>query len=1164
MPRQNTIQTSWTKGEVSPLCRGRVDVNLYANGAKTIENLIVRPQGPVFRRSGTKFVRSTKLPTQEARIIPFTVSDETAYELEFGAGYIHFYKNKEPLFETTTTEIEALTLADNGGLMQIALRETGSNTPDDLPGWGDINAFYAPADNGTATQSAGAAGTVRITTSVPHTLRTGTMVLVASTADPSSVNGTAQTITNVANNGSGLYRITIAGHGYVTGNTVYIRGTATTANGQWTITRIDANNFDLVGSTFASTAGSGVAYRIWIATRISGYAIDLQGSTYVSVVGITDTAFFSNGLLAGDRMYISGTGSASLSEKFHTVKSVENIAKFTLANVAYSADSLSGEEGHVIPIEVVTTYTEAQLSELRYAQSNDVLYLFHPEHPVRKLVRLDDDGDRNDWLLADVDFQDGPYLSFNDLTPNIDTTTPANGAKYDDVYMEVSGYSHTATATATGTAFTATDTTPADTFSDDSGKYIEFKIGDQWMLAQVQASLAPGASSATVTIIDNVLLFLDETTRLQSKKDKPVFVPGAANSSPVTYRRIGGQILPGRIGSNGAWARIDPQDELSSSVAVGGGVLTTGVITSQFSNTFAASDVGKYVRIRDSGRTAVGYWVQILGISSTGASGSAGNKANHSASLAMATNAGTGKFVMSSESRTATVKSFRNGSAFSAFASTDVGRHIRLGFAGRWAWGKISTYTSASQVTVTFYSDMPRDPNNAAVIAGNQNTAVTTTGISYDWRMGLWSATTGYPAVGCFHEQRLWMAGATTSPATLCASVSGDFENMLPSELDSTVLDDNGITYTLGATRANPIKWLVSGPSLSVGTSGGEWNVRASSSVNDAITPSNIKATEYTGHGGKVETLPARVGSSIVFVDRSGEKVRELFYSYEKDAQDSDDLTVISEHILREHGGAVAAAYQEKPHGIYWVACADGTLAGMTFNKKQEVVAWHHHTIQGGIVEDVSVIPSADASEDELWMVVKRTINSVTARYIEVLESDFYPTSVSSRLGMKFLDCHKVIEGFTGTAITGLNYLEAQTVVVVKDGTRVTGTFTVASGSITLASGATSELVIGLLGNANLESLPPEGGSGFGTSQGQIKRVIYLDGRFYNTDSVSHGPSSASLQTVTLPTNPNWFTGTFRITPAMGYDGESSWYIRQSEPYPLNILFVVTKVETNE
>ena len=40
-----------------------------------------------------------------------------------------------------------------------------------------------------------------------------------------------------------------------------------------------------------------------------------------------------------------------------------------------------------VPTEIVTTYTETELRSLKYEQSNDVLYITHPDPPVRKLQR---------------------------------------------------------------------------------------------------------------------------------------------------------------------------------------------------------------------------------------------------------------------------------------------------------------------------------------------------------------------------------------------------------------------------------------------------------------------------------------------------------------------------------------------------------------------------------------------------------------------------------------------------------------------------------------------------------------------------------------------------------------------------------------------------------
>jgi len=67
-------------------------------------------------------------------------------------------------------------------------------------------------------------------------------------------------VANVANNGSGLIRVTTStAHGRTTGDAVHIAdvGGVTAANGRWVVTVIDANTIDLQSSTFSGTYTSG-------------------------------------------------------------------------------------------------------------------------------------------------------------------------------------------------------------------------------------------------------------------------------------------------------------------------------------------------------------------------------------------------------------------------------------------------------------------------------------------------------------------------------------------------------------------------------------------------------------------------------------------------------------------------------------------------------------------------------------------------------------------------------------------------------------------------------------------------------------------------------------------------------------------------------------------
>ena len=93
MPRTRPAVTNFSKGELSELLEGRVDLDQYYNGAKTLENVIILEQGAARRRAGTRYVATVKTPSLATRCVRFVASKTNAYVLEFGDGYIRFYKN---------------------------------------------------------------------------------------------------------------------------------------------------------------------------------------------------------------------------------------------------------------------------------------------------------------------------------------------------------------------------------------------------------------------------------------------------------------------------------------------------------------------------------------------------------------------------------------------------------------------------------------------------------------------------------------------------------------------------------------------------------------------------------------------------------------------------------------------------------------------------------------------------------------------------------------------------------------------------------------------------------------------------------------------------------------------------------------------------------------
>ena len=103
MARVAVQLTNFTGGELSPRLDGRNDLNKYASGCKTLENMIVYPHGSAARRSGTQFTAEVKDSSKKTRLIPFEFSTTQTYMMEFGNQYIRFYKDNGQILEGDKT-----------------------------------------------------------------------------------------------------------------------------------------------------------------------------------------------------------------------------------------------------------------------------------------------------------------------------------------------------------------------------------------------------------------------------------------------------------------------------------------------------------------------------------------------------------------------------------------------------------------------------------------------------------------------------------------------------------------------------------------------------------------------------------------------------------------------------------------------------------------------------------------------------------------------------------------------------------------------------------------------------------------------------------------------------------------------------------------------------
>lgn len=493
------------------------------------------------------------------------------------------------------------------------------------------------------------------------------------------------------------------------------------------------------------------------------------------------------------------------------------------------------------------------------------------------------------------------------------------------------------------------------------------------------------------------------------------------------------------------------------------------------------------------------------------------------------------------------------------FKTTDVGRLVRWkDTAGNWTWFTITGWTSTTVVTVT--------------ISGPNASATTAT---VNWRLGVWSDTTGYPACVTFYEDRLFWAGATSYPTRLDGSNSGDYENMAPSNAAGTVASSNAVAFSLNANEVNLIRWMVAGEKgLQVGTAGAEWVVRPSTQ-NEALSPTNVSAKPST-YWGSANIQPVQAGEAVLFVQRYGRKIREMSYSFNADGFRSPDLTVIGEHVTR--GGITEMAYAKQPQSVVWSVRADGVLVGLTYERDIDTlkVGWHRHIVGGysnsaktadAIVESVAAIPSADGSYDELWVVVKRYINGQTRRYVEYMTNFFEDDDAQA--DAFFVDCGLTYDSTSTSTISGLYHLEGQTVDVLADGAVQTAK-TVSNGKITLDRAA-STVHVGFGYQSDGKRLRDEAGSQNGTSLGKTRRKHRVGWLLHRSLGLKIGASFDELDTLTFRTSadnageaPPLFSGILSETIEFDYDTENQECWRQDQPLPSTILAVMPIIVTQD
>ena len=485
------------------------------------------------------------------------------------------------------------------------------------------------------------------------------------------------------------------------------------------------------------------------------------------------------------------------------------------------------------------------------------------------------------------------------------------------------------------------------------------------------------------------------------------------------------------------------------------------------------------------------------------------------------------------------------------FSAADIGRNIRIKQGSAWGAAKVTAFTDTTHVDATVIDD-----DDSAFV---DTSAVTT------WRLGSWYVNNWPAGQPTFFNNRLVFCNTTAEPNAFWCSRSSDFNSHKPTARDGTVADTHGINRLITDNQVNAIFWLVvDNADMFAGTSDGPFKIW-SGSTTEAFSPTKVKVDKQT-RDGAANISPSPAGDAILYVSRSTLKVRELSFSFEKDKHLSANLSLLAEHILKP--GIAHVEYTSEPDSLVYCILTDGSLVSMTYKRDENVIAWHKQILGGtGVeVESLAAVPGIGGTFDTLYMIVKRTINSATHRYVEFLENRFEPSSLTDKDDAFFVDSGLSYSGGSTSTITGLTHLEGEVVTILSEGATHANK-TVSSGQIVLDR-STTRCHVGLGYTSKLVTLPLDAAMAAGTAQGKTKRISEVLLRLYKSLGGQIGPSETNLERMLtrsglspMDSSPPLETGDRILNFNGPHERQAKVTVIHDEPLPFTLVAIGPRAE---
>jgi len=316
------------------------------------------------------------------------------------------------------------------------------------------------------------------------------------------------------------------------------------------------------------------------------------------------------------------------------------------------------------------------------------------------------------------------------------------------------------------------------------------------------------------------------------------------------------------------------------------------------------------------------------------------------------------------------------------------------------------------------------------------------------------------------------------------------------------------------------------------------------------MTPEGISIRRQTKYGAAKVNV-ASIDGSTIYVQRNGQGLREMLFSFTEDAYVSNSVSQLSNHLINTPVDldAIRGTSTEETNYIYVVNTAGDVVVFNTL-RDQEIAAWSGPWItsdSGG----ASSFKRVGVLDIETYFAIERSIDGETVTYLEELDTSIYT------------DCAYAVSSHSSATVTGLDHLEGETVKVLLN-SAVQADKTVSGGTITLDRTPDAEpLEIGLEFNPVIKTMPVSDGFADGPTLNRMKRLIKCQLNCYQTLGVlingERIPDRVfgedDFDSVPQPDD------NLRELYLLGWDETAQVTITQDQPVPMTILAADLEVE---